>query len=262
MRHRRFRIALCCFFLFLATTDSVARQNPQEDRSNRQMNTGVGLYSAGKLDAAIAAFQDAISTWPKNALAYFNLGTALADKGDSPGAMKAYEQAIALMEAPPPPGTPAIRHHAVNASLAESLNNLAVIYYQQNRLDDASTRVNHCVEQFPDHAGCLLTRGIVLQAQGKLDDAIVSYRKAYAAAPKLAVASQDLGSALQQKGALDEAEQVLRQGVGFNPQDADLQLALGSVLSAKEKFPEAQAAYQTSLQLRDNDSTAFYGLGE
>src|SRR5258706_9625027 len=80
MRHRRFRIALCCFFLFLATTDSVARQNPQEDRSNRQMNTGVGLYSAGKLDAAIAAFQDAISTWPKNALAYFNLGTALASR--------------------------------------------------------------------------------------------------------------------------------------------------------------------------------------
>ena len=201
-------------------------------------------------------------TWPKNALAYFNLGAALVDKGDSTGAMKAYEQAIALMEAPPPPGAPAIRHHAVNVTLAESLNNLAVIYYQQNRLDDAFARVNHCIEQFPDHSGCLLTRGIVLQAQGKLDDAIVSYRKAYAAAPKLAVASQDLGSALQQKGALEEAEQVLRQGVGFNPKDADLQLALGSVLSAKEKFPEAQAAYQMSLQLRDNDSTALYGLGE
>ena len=172
MRYRPFRIVLCCFVLLLPATASVAGQNPIEDRSNHQMNTGVGLYGTGNLDAAIAAFRDAISTWPKNALAYFNLGAALVDKGDSTGAMKAYEQAIALMEAPPPPGAPAIRHHAVNVTLAESLNNLAVIYYQQNRLDEAIARVNHCIEQFPDHAGCLLTRGIVLQAQGKLDDAI------------------------------------------------------------------------------------------
>ena len=159
MRYRPFRIVLCCFVLLLPATASVAGQNPIEDRSNHQMNTGVGLYGTGNLDAAIAAFRDAISTWPKNALAYFNLGAALVDKGDSTGAMKAYEQAIALMEAPPPPGAPAIRHHAVNVTLAESLNNLAVIYYQQNRLDDAFARVNHCIEQFPDHSGCLLTRG-------------------------------------------------------------------------------------------------------
>src|SRR5256885_4727929 len=101
MRHRRFRIALCCFFLFLSATASVAGQNPIEDRSNHQMNSGVGMYGAGNLDAAITAFRDAISIWPKNALAYFNLGAALVDKGDSTGAMKAYEQAIALMEAPP-----------------------------------------------------------------------------------------------------------------------------------------------------------------
>ena len=43
------------------------------------MNTGVGLYGAGKLDAAIAAVWDAVSISPKNVLVYFNLGVALVD---------------------------------------------------------------------------------------------------------------------------------------------------------------------------------------
>src|SRR5262249_50206444 len=143
-----------------------------------------------------------------------------------------------------------------------ALNNLAVVYYQQNRVDDALLRTEDCISRIPEQTDCLIMQGVLLEAEKRPDEAIVFYRKAFAVSPRVAAASQDLGNALVRKGSLDEAVEILQQGVRFNPRDADLQLALGSALSAKEQFPEAQSAFETSLKLRADNATALYGLGE
>ncbi len=128
--------------------------------SSRQMDEGVRLYSSGNLDGAITALRLSVAAWPKNSLAYFNLGLVLADKGDLGAAATAYEQAIALMEASG--GAPA-RNTVLSLTLAEALNNLALVYYQQNRMDDAALRIKDCIGRIPDHADCLVTNGVLLR---------------------------------------------------------------------------------------------------
>jgi tetratricopeptide (TPR) repeat protein len=73
-----------CRFLLLSLLafSSVFAQMPQMTESSRLMDSGVKLYNAGNLDGAIAAFRQSIAASPKNAMAHFNLGLVLADKGD------------------------------------------------------------------------------------------------------------------------------------------------------------------------------------
>src|SRR5690349_20427627 len=126
----RFKVFVSLFFFPWALN----AQNAQIRESSRLTDEGVRLYSDGNLDGAIATLKKAVATWPQNSIAYFSLGLALTDKGDFGTAATAYEQEIALMEAPPPPGTPAAPNRKPNIALIESLNNLALVYYQQNRL--------------------------------------------------------------------------------------------------------------------------------
>src|SRR5438477_10713302 len=52
--------------------------------------------AAGDLDAARANYLRAITTAPDHAPAHLNLGIALANSGDATGAIRSYEQALAL----------------------------------------------------------------------------------------------------------------------------------------------------------------------
>src|SRR5882672_2829552 len=134
------RGAVCIAILYLANSCPGLGQEGGISESGRKMDEGVRLYSAGDLDGAITALRRSVADWPKNSLAYFNLGLALADKGDLEAAGKAYEQAIALMEAPVAPGGARARTSGAGSILPEALNNLALVYYQQNRMDDAALR--------------------------------------------------------------------------------------------------------------------------
>src|SRR6516165_7447130 len=94
----------CCLrFLLLLTLGmgTAGAQQPQMAESSRLMDSGMRLYNAGNLDTAIATLRQAVDAWPKNGMAYFNLGLVLADKGDLAAVATAYEYAVALMEAPP-----------------------------------------------------------------------------------------------------------------------------------------------------------------
>src|SRR5262249_25490274 len=167
---------VCMVFLFLLSKPILAQEYSIAE-SSRIASEGARLYTAGNLDGAIAALRRAIALWPKNVLAQFNLGLALGDKGDLNGAAAAYEQAVALMEGPPPPNAPAVKSKGPNVVLGEALNNLAVVYYQQNRVDDALLRTEDCISRIPEQTDCLIMQGVLLEAEKRPDEAIVFYRK-------------------------------------------------------------------------------------
>ncbi|MBZ5528607.1 MAG: tetratricopeptide repeat protein [Acidobacteriia bacterium] len=58
---------------------------------------GMELYQQGDLDGAIAAFRKALTANPNDGQIYFNLGMALADKGNLPEAATAYEKSATLL---------------------------------------------------------------------------------------------------------------------------------------------------------------------
>src|SRR5262249_10479039 len=57
-------------------------------------NLGTALHDQGDLPGAIAAFEKAIAFKPDFAVAHYNLGNALYHQGDLPGAIAAYRKAI------------------------------------------------------------------------------------------------------------------------------------------------------------------------
>jgi tetratricopeptide (TPR) repeat protein len=59
---------------------------------------------------------------------------------------------------------------------------------------------------------------------------------------------------------LDEAAEEFRLALSLGTRDADANERLGWVLSAQGKYPEAQAAYEASLKLRPDSTTALGGL--
>jgi len=153
---------------------STLGQAPNPELS-RQLQTAQQRYQTGDVDGAIAAYQQAIRLNPQSGLAYSGLGSALLDKGNPKDAVAAMEQAVALFDKPAAavPGSSQIQRASDPLNLALTLNNLALAYYQLNRLDEALARADRAVQIQPSLSNCWNTRGMVLEIQGKLDDAIV-----------------------------------------------------------------------------------------
>ena len=59
-------------------------------------NKGIALYSQGKYNEAIKAYDEAIKLDPKYAMAWNNKGLALNSQGKYNEAIKAYDEAIKL----------------------------------------------------------------------------------------------------------------------------------------------------------------------
>lgn len=237
---------------------------PQAPNSEfqRQLQLAQQRYQAGDLDGAIVSYLQAVKLNPQSGIAYSGLGSALLDKGNLKDAGAALEHAVALLDPPVTlPGTTQVAHGRDPLQFAVASNNLALVYYQQSRFDEALAVVERAVNTNSALSNCWNTRGMILEAKGKLDDAIASYRKANSISPKSSNMSHNLGEALQRKGQLDEAVLVLQQGLGFHPGDAELLTAYGNALSAKDRFTDAEAAYQKSLTARPDDAATLYGSG-
>jgi tetratricopeptide (TPR) repeat protein len=263
-RKRRAIVTVCAFLLLLSGVwpGPLVAQGPNSE-FQRQLLLAQKLYLSGDLDSAMAAYRQAIGLSPQSGTAYSGLGAVMMDKGILKDAVPVLEQAVTLLERPAAatPGSTQIRRVSDPLNLALTLNNLALAYYQLNRLVDAFARADRAVQTQPTLSNCWNTRGLVLEAQGKLDAAIESYRKAVSISPKSADMAHNLGEALQKKGQIDEALLVLEQGLNVHPAEPELLVAYGNALYAKDRFADAQAAYQKCLVASPDMAAALYGLG-
>jgi Flp pilus assembly protein TadD len=132
-----------------------AQLKPAVLEADRATQQGLTLYRDGDLDGAAQAFQKAIALTPKDGLPYFDLGMVLFDKGDLPKAAQAYEAAVALLE----------KQNLPRMNLSQALNNLALVYYRQNRLDDADSRIDRAMQAWPASPDPWVTRGLIFEAR-------------------------------------------------------------------------------------------------
>lgn len=76
--------------------------------------------AAGDRQALLAEYRDFAALQPRDAQAYMKLGTTLARHGDEPGAIEAFEAAVALHPVP-----------------AGAHSKLATLYFNQGRVQEA-----------------------------------------------------------------------------------------------------------------------------
>ncbi len=203
----------------------------------QMFDTAVQLSDKHQYDAAIPAWQKAVSMDPDDPRAHNNLGIALAGSGKVTDAVAEYRKSLAL-----------------NANSSQTENNLGSALAQQGQLDEARRHFENALHINPDNASAEVNLGNALSsAGGHSDEAIALLRNGVEKQPNSPDGQNGLGIALAHAGNLEEATTHLQKAVDLAPQDAGYRYNLGRVLAARSLFSDAlpqfsEAARLTNLQ--------------
>jgi tetratricopeptide (TPR) repeat protein len=140
-------------------------------------------------------------------------------------------------------------------------NNLAVLFREQGRLDEA---VEHYHEVLRLNEGDFIAHtnlGVALQSQGKLEEAIAHYRQALQLEPDWVSAHYNLGTALEAQGRREEALEHFERAVALRPRHAHSQYHLAGLLKARGDVEEAITHYMYAVRVDPNLAEAHRDLG-
>jgi len=183
-------------------------------------NLGVASAQQGRLEEAMAEFQEALKLDPNYAGAFCNLGNALLQKGQIDEAMVQFTKAL-----------------EIDPAMAEANYNLGLICAQTGKVDEAMLLYEKALKINPYYAEAHLNLGNTLFQKGRMDEAIAEYRRAMEINPNYQLAHYNLGTVFLQMGRVDEAIAQFQEAIRLNPEDSD----------AQKKLAEAQAtARQTN----------------
>jgi tetratricopeptide (TPR) repeat protein len=214
------------------------------DHADAHFNLGAAYYQQGKLDEAIAALQAAVELEPDDAQAYRNLGTIYGDQGQAEKAAAAYEKAIEL-----------------DPDYGEAHGDLAGIYTKLGGLSEAVAAAEQAIELAPDYAMAYNNLGFAYYSQGMVDEAIAEYREAIRINPDLDKAHDNLGVAYMMQGQLDEAIAEFKEVIRINPTYPGGHVNLGSAYYAQGMHDAAITEYQEAIRINPDLPLAHKNLG-
>jgi tetratricopeptide (TPR) repeat protein len=221
---------------------------PYSDRAH--FNLGCALQPLqGKLDEAIAEYEQALKLNPDYLQARVNLGTALERiPGRVNEAVAQFEQALRFN-----PNSP-----QAHVNLGSALERIP------GRINEAIAEYEEALRLNPDNPQAHLNMGTALERiPGRINDAVAQYEQALRLVPESAEAHYSLGSALgripgQEGATIFQYDEALR----LNPGYAKAHNNLGTVL---EKMPgklnEAVSHFEQALLLEPDFAEAHYNLG-
>jgi Flp pilus assembly protein TadD len=160
------------------------------------MESGYLELQTDRPGAAVKAFERAVRGAPDDPRLVTVLGMAKQEGGDDRGARVAYERALAR---DPRNGIAA--------------NNLAWLYAEAGRLDEALALAQRANEALHGAAQALDTLGWVHHLAGRQDEAIRAFRAALEKQPQNPTYHQHLGAAYLRAGRKAEARESLEQAL-------------------------------------------------
>jgi tetratricopeptide (TPR) repeat protein len=203
----------------------------------------------GRLDDAVAEYQEALRLNPNDAEAHNNLGNAWSEKpGRLNDAAAEYEESLRL-----------------EPNYAEPHNNLgSVLSRMPGRLADAVAQYQEALRLKPNYPEAHNNLGNVLSRMpGRLNDAVAQFEEALRLKPDDAKAHNNLGDALSQMpGRLSEAVAQYEEALRLQPGLAEAHNNLGSaLLGVPGRVDDAIAQYEEALRIRPDFAEAHYDLG-
>jgi Flp pilus assembly protein TadD len=199
----------------------------------RMFDQAVQLSDRKQFDAAVPAWEKAVSLDPDDARAHNNLGIALAGAGKMTAAVVEYRKSLTL-----------------NANSSQTENNLGSALAQEGNLEEARQHFENALRINPDNASAAMNLGNALAAEGgHTAEAIALLTKALETQPNSPDGQNGLGVALAHEGNLMEATPHLLKAVELNPQDAGYRYNLGRVLAAQSRFGEARVQFEQAAEL-------------
>jgi tetratricopeptide (TPR) repeat protein len=207
------------------------KANVRED-AYRANNLGVALLEQFKYREAADAFKRALQLAPDLALARINLGIALFNVPDLPGAQRELQAASTAAPTAPQPAYV-----------------LGLIAKTQNRPDEAITFFQKVLRLDANDVGANVNLGQLYAQQRKYPEAIAALRLAVAAEPYNATALYNLGTALIRGGQRDEGQKVIAQFQELRQRGSGT--TLGNNYLEQGRYAEAVASTGAEAELVD-----------
>jgi arylsulfatase A-like enzyme/Tfp pilus assembly protein PilF len=153
-----------------------------------QMHLGTAFARLKKYKEALPPLQKAVDLLPDSGMGHYELGLALFETGDWPGAAKQFEVAVA---------------HAPR--WADAQFSLASVYARIDRVPEALNHLDMALQLDAEHYRANLLRGRILSLQGDSAGALPNLQKAAAVEPKSVEAHQFLSEAYAKLGQQENA---------------------------------------------------------
>ncbi|MEI8043572.1 MAG: tetratricopeptide repeat protein, partial [Verrucomicrobiota bacterium] len=207
-------------------------------------NTGVILFSQGKLDQARGSFLAALQIKPDSAEARNNLGNLLVSQGRLE---EAGEQFAAAVRSAP--------------DFVEARCNLAQYLAGKGAVGQAIEHYTAALRAKPDQPEVHLGLAKLLEQAGRLDEAARHYAEAIRLRPDLAEAHNNLSNLAASQNNPGLALTHGLATVRLKPEWAEAHYNLANALFLQNKIEDAAAQYSEALRLQTNYFEARQNLG-
>lgn len=212
--------------------------------ANRLNDQALDLHRAGKVDAALAALQQAVATFPDNPLYHNNLGELLRMGGDAAAALPHFDRAIAL----------APKYAAAHNNRGNALRDL-------KRPAEAIAACQAAVELQPDYAEAHNNTAAAMMDMRAFTSALGPLRRAIALNPNIAIFHQNLGLTLSNLGETAEAETAFAAAIRLDPGLIETQIAMGDLARSRGDFDEMLRCYSQACRLKPGHGAAHLRYG-
>lgn len=148
----------------------------------------------------------------------------------------------------------------VNPAENKALTNLAEIYIDQGKLNDAHELLISAIQIDPAYAYPYHNLGLLYQKQKEYPKAMDMYAKAIERDPSLWQSYQNMGSIYYSLNEYSQAEKLTIKAIKLAPNNDNLYANLGYIYLRQGKKNEAQNAFVKSLQINAENNFAKSGL--
>jgi tetratricopeptide (TPR) repeat protein len=180
-------------------------------------NLGSALMEMQRPDLALPHLERAIQLMPTFSGAHYDLGTLLHRQNELDRAQQEYRLAL--------------KYASDEHELAQTHNNLGVLFNQLGRRDEAVAEFTAAIALNPYEQNSLVGRGLIERKEGKLDAAFQDFTQA-AQVARSPQAFYWQGRVLEEKGQFSAAAEAYRNALQLAPNFGDTQARLERIEKA------------------------------
>ena len=196
------------------------------------------------LDQAIENFNKVLEINPKDAMAYFNIGTIFSEKKEFDIAIKNYQKCL-----------------AINPNHAETFDNIGSALKAQGSLTAAVEQFTQAINLKPNFTQAHYNLGVALQEKGNFSESITSYENACQIKPNYFKAYLGIGNTLKEQGKVGATIDSYKQALKINPDYADAYHNMGNALQDNGDLDAAIDSYKQALKIKPDYTDAYYNMG-
>jgi tetratricopeptide (TPR) repeat protein len=206
--------------------------------------SGVIASQTGDAQLAVRMIWRSIEINPGNGAAYCDLGSALKQLNQLPGALASYDRAIAL-----------------DGALADAYSNRGTVLCELHRFEEALASLDRALELRPDFAAASLNRARVLALLNRPGESLEAYDRTIAMSPGFADAHFNKGNLLMSAKRWDEALASYSDALCARPNYPEALLNRGIVLRELGRAEAALASLSSAIALDGRCAEALANSG-